>query len=68
MSYYLCVDCGGSKTAAAIADKDGNIVGRGTGGPSNFAYLGLDNFLEAVTTTVSAAVCTRSRPMRARCS
>ncbi|KAI0686567.1 hypothetical protein C8Q76DRAFT_636118 [Earliella scabrosa] len=56
MSYYLCVDCGGSKTAAAIADKDGNIVGRGTGGPSNFAYLGLDNFLEAVTTTVSAAL------------
>ncbi|KAI0767001.1 hypothetical protein C8Q74DRAFT_1203246 [Fomes fomentarius] len=56
MSYYLCVDCGGSKTAAAIADKDGNILGRGTGGPSNFAYLGLDNFLQAVASTVSSAL------------
>lgn len=56
MSYYLCVDCGGSKTAAAIADKDGTILGRGTGGPSNFAYLGLDNFLQAVASTVSSAL------------
>ncbi|RPD53436.1 hypothetical protein L226DRAFT_617392 [Lentinus tigrinus ALCF2SS1-7] len=56
MSYYLCVDCGGSKTAAAIADKDGNIVGRGIGGPSNFAYLGLSNFLQAVTATVTSAL------------
>ncbi|CDO77029.1 hypothetical protein BN946_scf184403.g4 [Trametes cinnabarina] len=56
MSYYLCVDCGGSKTAAAIADSAGNILGRGQGGPSNFAYLGLPNFLKAVTDTVNAAL------------
>ncbi|KAI9064548.1 hypothetical protein FKP32DRAFT_1591366 [Trametes sanguinea] len=56
MSYYLCVDCGGSKTAAAIADSAGNILGRGQGGPSNFAYLGLPNFIQAVTDTVNAAL------------
>ncbi|KAI0719735.1 hypothetical protein C8T65DRAFT_33722 [Cerioporus squamosus] len=56
MSYYLCVDCGGSKTAAAIADKDGNILGRGIGGPSNFAYLGLPNFIQAVSATVISAL------------
>ncbi|KAI0665676.1 hypothetical protein C8Q78DRAFT_985858 [Trametes maxima] len=56
MSYYLSVDCGGSKTAAAIADAEGNILGRGQGGPSNFAYLGLSNFILAVTETVNAAL------------
>ena len=56
MSYHLCVDCGGSKTAAAIADAHGNVVGRGVGGPSNFAYLGLPNFLQAVTATVTSAL------------
>lgn len=56
MSYHLCVDCGGSKTAAAIADSAGNILGRGQGGPSNFAYLGLPNFLQAVTDTVNSAL------------
>ncbi|OJT06674.1 hypothetical protein TRAPUB_2477 [Trametes pubescens] len=56
MSYHLCVDCGGSKTAAAIADSAGNILGRGQGGPSNFAYLGLPNFIQAVTDTVTAAL------------
>ncbi|KAI0364134.1 hypothetical protein BV20DRAFT_49918 [Pilatotrama ljubarskyi] len=56
MSYHLCVDCGGSKTAAAIADSAGNILGRAHGGPSNFAYLGLSNFMQAVTETVQAAL------------
>ncbi|KAI0741488.1 hypothetical protein C8Q80DRAFT_139345 [Daedaleopsis nitida] len=56
MSYYLCVDCGGSKTAAAVADRDGNILARGIGGPSNFAYLGLENFMQAVTSTVTSAL------------
>ncbi|KAI8974012.1 hypothetical protein BD414DRAFT_187811 [Trametes punicea] len=56
MSYYLCVDCGGSKTAAAIADSAGNILGRAQGGPSNFAYLGLPNFMQVVTDTVNAAL------------
>ena len=56
MSYHLCVDCGGSKTAAAIADVDGNILGRGIGGPSNFAYLGLPSFMQAVTATITSAL------------
>ena len=56
MTYYLCVDCGGSKTAAAIADADGTIVARGTGGPSNVAYLGVPNFLEAVAATVKTTL------------
>ncbi|KAF8345983.1 hypothetical protein F5887DRAFT_964368 [Amanita rubescens] len=56
MSLYLCVDCGGSKTATAICDADGKIVGRGIAGPSNFAYLTLDAFIAAVSHAVTEAL------------
>lgn len=52
MSLYLCADCGGSKTAIAIANSDGKIVARAYGGPSNFAYLGLSNFEKVIKSTV----------------
>ena len=52
-SYFLCVDCGGSKTSAVLSDNDGNIVARALGGPSNFAYLGLEVFLSSVSVAVS---------------
>ncbi|KLO10317.1 hypothetical protein SCHPADRAFT_906965 [Schizopora paradoxa] len=56
MSLYLCADCGGSKTAIAIASKDGKIVARAYGGPSNFAYLGLANFEKVIKSTVESAL------------
>ncbi|GBE81041.1 hypothetical protein BKA93DRAFT_811979 [Sparassis latifolia] len=56
MSFYLCIDCGGSKTVAVIADTNGNIVARVRGGPSNFAYLGLQPFIAVVRTTVEDAL------------
>ncbi|KAG1740890.1 uncharacterized protein EDB91DRAFT_1237255 [Suillus paluster] len=31
MSLFLCVDCGGSKTSAVIADRSGTILGRALG-------------------------------------
>ncbi|GLB37763.1 putative badF/BadG/BcrA/BcrD ATPase family protein [Lyophyllum shimeji] len=62
MSLYLCVDCGGSKTNAVISDADGKILGRALGGPSNFAYLTLDEFTAAVTEAVSNALKTCTSP------
>ncbi|CAE6384458.1 unnamed protein product [Rhizoctonia solani] len=53
---FLCLDCGGSKTAAVLVDKSGNIVGRGTGGPSNFMDVGMNAFLRSVKTAVQAAL------------
>lgn len=53
---YLCVDCGGTKTAAAICDAQGNIVGRGTGGPSNITYLTVEDFIVSVRTAVLASL------------
>ena len=46
--FYLCIDCGGSKTSAALASSSGEIVGRGRSGPSNFSYVGYEIFLSAI--------------------
>lgn len=54
-SLYLCVDCGGSKTAAAIATKDGTVVGRGLGGPSNYTDVGLAKFIQSFSDAVANA-------------
>ncbi|KAG8873288.1 hypothetical protein FRB97_006852 [Tulasnella sp. 331] len=45
---FLCIDCGGSKTACAIANAAGKIIARATDGPSNFADVGVDGFVRAV--------------------
>jgi len=60
MSLYLCVDCGGTKTAAAICDVSGTVVGRGSGGPSNITYLAPEDFISAVKEAVSDALKTSS--------
>ncbi|KAI9460002.1 hypothetical protein HD554DRAFT_1605663 [Boletus coccyginus] len=62
MSFFLCVDCGGSKTSAVIANRDGNIVGRALGGPSNFAYMSATDFQHAIQTAVSNALKTCISP------
>ena len=49
---FLCVDCGGTKTAVAVANREGQVIARSTGGPSNFAYLGASNFLRTVQTSI----------------
>ena len=56
MNLYLCVDCGGTKTAAVISDESGQVVGRGLGGPSNFNYLTVEQFVAAVKDAVDAAI------------
>ena len=62
MPFFLCVDCGGSKTSAVIANHDGDIVGRALGGPSNFSYMSVPDFQDAVGTAVSNALKTCVSP------
>ncbi|KZV74378.1 hypothetical protein PENSPDRAFT_573016 [Peniophora sp. CONT] len=54
-TFYLCLDCGGTKTAAVLSDADGTIVARAYGGGSNASYLGVEAFL-AVVKSVTASV------------
>jgi len=60
--FFLCVDCGGSKTSVVIANHNGDIVGRALGGPSNFSYMSLADFQDAVRTAVSNALQTCVSP------
>ncbi|KAG8689898.1 hypothetical protein FRC11_014990 [Ceratobasidium sp. 423] len=53
---FLCLDCGGSKAAAVLVDKAGNVAGRGIGGPSNFMDVGMNAFLRSVKAAVEAAL------------
>ncbi|KDQ07174.1 hypothetical protein BOTBODRAFT_120418 [Botryobasidium botryosum FD-172 SS1] len=53
---FLCVDCGGSKTAAAIASPSGSIVARGLGGPSNFTDVAPAVFLRSLQDAVQSAL------------
>ncbi|KAH0829184.1 hypothetical protein J3R83DRAFT_2732 [Lanmaoa asiatica] len=62
MSFFLCVDCGGSKTSAVITNHNGEIVGRALGGPSNFSYMSASDFQDAVRTAVSNALKTCISP------
>lgn len=53
---FCCVDCGGTKAAAVIADADANILGRGIGGPANFKDVERSAFLSSVKTAVEDAL------------
>ena len=51
--YYLGVDGGATKTAFALADAEGNIIGEITLGPSNPFDLGFDAAAEIITKGIS---------------
>ncbi|EAW07096.1 putative glucokinase regulator family protein [Aspergillus clavatus NRRL 1] len=50
--YVLCIDGGGTKCAALIADRTGNVVGRGLAGPCNLTDG--NNMTEVIATLVAA--------------
>jgi N-acetylmuramic acid 6-phosphate etherase len=55
--YVLCIDGGGTKCAAVIADLTGTVVGRGTTGPCNlytFTYFLCESQLTATGLTATA--------------
>ncbi|RPI86665.1 MAG: BadF/BadG/BcrA/BcrD type ATPase [Chloroflexi bacterium] len=48
MAYLIGVDGGGSKTTALIASIDGNVLGRGIGGSSNYHAVGIEAACKAL--------------------
>jgi N-acetylglucosamine kinase-like BadF-type ATPase len=56
MKYYLGIDIGATKTAALIADENGNVVGAGHGGPGNHETVGYDGMEKALCDSVTAAL------------
>lgn len=55
-AYVLGVDGGGTKTLALLADASGAVVGRGTGGSSNYRAVGADAALDALKQAVGQAL------------
>src|SRR5512136_2682153 len=51
----LGIDGGGSKTVALLADLDGRVLGRGTGGPSNYQVVGIQAAEVALNESIRAA-------------
>jgi N-acetylglucosamine kinase-like BadF-type ATPase len=55
MEYILGVDGGGTKTLALLADLNGNVLGRGVGGPSNTSAVGFDAACLALDSAINMA-------------
>jgi N-acetylglucosamine kinase-like BadF-type ATPase len=56
MKYYLGIDIGATKTAALIADENGNQIGAGQGGPGNHETVGFDGMEKAIQDALSGAL------------
>lgn len=54
--YVAGVDGGASKTMAVVGDTDGNILGWGQDGPSNYQVVGLNSAMQAVERSLGAAL------------
>ena len=56
MKYYLGIDIGATKTAALIADENGNQIGTGRGGPGNHETVGFDGMETAMCDALDSAI------------
>lgn len=54
--YVLGVDGGGTKTHAAIADRQGHVVGTGSGGPVNIGWVGAAVAAESTQAAIRGAL------------
>lgn len=48
----LGIDGGGSKTTALLANRQGQVLGRGTSGPSNYQVVGSDAAWQALDAAI----------------
>jgi N-acetylglucosamine kinase-like BadF-type ATPase len=55
MNYILGVDGGGTKTLALLGDLDGNVLGRGVSGASNYNAVGFEAACSALESAIHMA-------------
>ncbi len=56
MKYYLGIDIGATKTAALIADENGNQISAGQGGPGNHETVDFDGMEKAIREAMHGAL------------
>jgi N-acetylglucosamine kinase-like BadF-type ATPase len=67
MDYILGVDGGGTKTVALLGDLDGNVLARGSSGPSNASAVGFDAACSALEKAIHMARANFPGEIRALC-
>jgi N-acetylglucosamine kinase-like BadF-type ATPase len=55
MSYVLGIDGGGSKTVCVLMDDMGKVLGRGTGGASNYQSVGVEAAIQSIHSAIYTA-------------
>ncbi len=56
MAFLLGIDGGGTKTVAIAADLQGNVLGKGVSGASNYQTVGLDQAIAAIKEASEEAI------------
>jgi N-acetylglucosamine kinase len=56
MSYVLGIDGGGSKTICVLMNHQGEVVGRGEAGASNYQIIGVEAAITSIQTAIIAAL------------
>ena len=64
MKLYAGFDGGGSKTACCLVDERGNLLGIGTGGPSNYLFCGKETAAQSVRDGLREAFAAANIPMQ----
>jgi N-acetylglucosamine kinase-like BadF-type ATPase len=54
--YFLGIDVGSTKTAALVADEQGNALGYGLGGPGNHEVVGWNGFKQSIHAAIQNAL------------
>ncbi len=55
MKIYAGFDCGGSNTRCMLADENGQILGLGKGGPSNYLFIGKEVAAKSILESIAMA-------------
>ena len=63
MKYYLGIDIGATKTAALIADDNGNQISTGQGGPGNHETVGFEGMEKAMCEALQDALANADLPL-----
>ncbi len=56
MIHVLGIDGGGSKTVCVLMNEEGQVLGRGQGGPSNYQTIGIEAAKIAISSAIQEAI------------
>ncbi len=61
MRYCMGIDGGGTKTICLLSDENGNVIGKGVAGPSNYHVVGIEQTQAAIHACIREAIASSGR-------